>query len=141
MSLMNSTKTAWELNASGKDLCRERARDRTSSRACQRRAEDSFGKHLLSTAAMKIEIARSSHFSSPPSELLIILRRDWAAALPGDEEPRKRARDGILALCPAATRGGRKKPGPRLPKVATVGADPSAPPKTPSGAASVTGSS
>jgi len=57
MSLGNKTKIAWELKATGEDLCKERATDKTSSSAWRRKTEDSLKKDLLLTGTLKLEIS------------------------------------------------------------------------------------
>ena len=90
-----------------------RARDKASSTACRRIGDDSFGKHLLLTRTLKPKISTRSHFSSPPVELAIICRRDFATALPGEEGLDKRDGDAILALLLTAIKRGRKEQGRR----------------------------
>ncbi len=65
-SLGKSTTKENAVKARGEELCRDRARERVSSKASLGSFEASFAKQRRRTGTLKLEISSSSHFFSPP---------------------------------------------------------------------------
>ena len=95
------------LNAKGDEEWRERARERTLSRAPRSSREASLGKPRRLTGMLKREISLRSQDSSPSGAAIMMVRKALAAALAGIELSGANALEVMLERSPAIMRGGR----------------------------------